>query len=433
MICEANHRDVQTGAFVRSDQRTGRFSELVAASVRQAMTGSKYWKSNLNIARGEPLDQKFFTRIPLLSREALLNIQPSDLSSCPDREVLGQFATSGTTGLPAHIRYSKSLMECVTKILSDFYRTVGLNSRSRVALAYRESGAAYAMHACALTHSEIQFFALETQDPQLAYDRLVRSRATALFAPAGAILRICDVQRSKTSEKPPMPRIVLSSGMPLSESGRRFIEESLNADVLRCAGATEVSLLALECAHKAGMHLLDNLYYPELLSGTNLGPNTAELVVTTLRNPACHLIRYRLGDVVELQRADCGCGSRTPLIRILGRAEDALSLTDGAPVPAASIQALIDELEGLTGGFRCCVFDDQRDQKVEMYVESWESEPVVLQELRTTLAESAQSVFARASGAVTGPLVGVKFVRPGQLSVDSVKYRRMVNIDAPRR
>jgi phenylacetate-CoA ligase len=99
-------------------------------------------------------------------------------------------------------------------------------------------------------------------------------------------------------------------------------------------GSSETGTLAVTCEN-GQMHLQTQSYVAELLDENG---NTAivgehggrgELVVTTLDLPARPLVRYRTGDLVEIDPTRCECGLTPPVLRTLGRAQDVVAMADG--------------------------------------------------------------------------------------------------------
>lgn len=101
-----------------------------------------------------------------------------------------------------------------------------------------------------------------------------------------------------------------------------------------CYGSSETGTIAVSCERRR-LHLQLQSFLLELHdeSGTRLVDGTAdrgELVVTTLDLLARPLLRYRTGDLVEVDAAPCPCGLALPVVRTQGRAQDVLAMPGGA-------------------------------------------------------------------------------------------------------
>ena len=65
------------------------------------------------------------------------------------------------------------------------------------------------------------------------------------------------------------------------------------------------------------------------------------MVLTSLYQKGVPLIRYRLGDIVEVEKAQCSCGCKRPLIRVYGRAKDSFTIFDGITIMAYQIEDVL--------------------------------------------------------------------------------------------
>jgi phenylacetate-coenzyme A ligase PaaK-like adenylate-forming protein len=147
------------------------------------------------------------------------------------------------------------------------------------------------------------------------------------------------------------PREVWTGGETLSAAARRFIEQAFGATVANSYGASEFLALAAEC--RAGrLHLNSDwaILEPVDANGRPVPPGVpgTTTLLTNLANHVQPLIRYDLGDRVTLQPLACECGSRLPVIDVLGRDDDTLHLRPpgGRPVsllPLAAATVIEDE------------------------------------------------------------------------------------------
>src|SRR5690606_1734349 len=99
-------------------------------------------------------------------------------------------------------------------------------------------------------------------------------------------------------------------------------------------GSSETGTTAVTCEHSQ-LHLQTQSFILELLDerGTRLVDGSAdsgELVVTTLDLLSRPLLRYRTGDLVEVDDRPCPCGLASPVVRTQGRAQDVLAIPGGA-------------------------------------------------------------------------------------------------------
>jgi len=127
----------------------------------------------------------------------------------------------------------------------------------------------------------------------------------------------------------PALRALLVAGEPLSPARRDRIAQLWQAPVVQEYGASETGGLAGECPH-GNLHLwadraIFEVYDPA--TGRTSTDGAGELVVTPLFREAMPLLRYHLGDRVEVTCGDCPCGWALPVVRVLGRFAAGAGLT----------------------------------------------------------------------------------------------------------
>jgi phenylacetate-CoA ligase len=125
---------------------------------------------------------------------------------------------------------------------------------------------------------------------------------------------------------------------------RKQIEEAWGAKVYDCMGTADIcTVVWSECEARNGMHFMGGGYVvPEIVdpeSGTPLEASkgaTGELVYTAIRRECTPLIRYRMGDMVEVaDDGPCSCGRTSYRIRCLGRTDDMLIVRGVNVYPSA--------------------------------------------------------------------------------------------------
>lgn len=128
---------------------------------------------------------------------------------------------------------------------------------------------------------------------------------------------------------------VLPYGEMVTEDIRDCITEVFGAAVYDNYSATECGLIALQCPDGPGYHLMNETVIVEVLDadGRQSQPGeTGQVVLTTMHNYAQPLIRYRLGDLVEVGEP-CTCGRHLPVInRIAGRSRHMFCFPDGTEI-----------------------------------------------------------------------------------------------------
>ncbi len=130
----------------------------------------------------------------------------------------------------------------------------------------------------------------------------------------------------------PSLEMVLPYGEMVTQDIRDRISEVFGASVYDNYSATECGLIALQCPDGPGYHLMNETVIIEVLDGNGRQcqpGETGQVVLTTMHNYAQPLIRYRLGDLVEVGEPST-CGRHLPVInRIVGRSRHMFCFPDG--------------------------------------------------------------------------------------------------------
>jgi phenylacetate-CoA ligase len=140
----------------------------------------------------------------------------------------------------------------------------------------------------------------------------------------------------------PALRAIMVAGEPLTAARQRAIEVTWNRRVYQDYGSTETCSLAGQCPEGA-LHFWADRFLAEVITAEReptQPAGTGELVVTNLYAEAMPVIRYRMGDWVTIDRTACACGWTLPIIRIHGRASDALEI-QGRRMHASEIEEAI--------------------------------------------------------------------------------------------
>jgi phenylacetate-CoA ligase len=126
------------------------------------------------------------------------------------------------------------------------------------------------------------------------------------------------------------------AGEGFGPSTREFLAQKWGADTFNIYGSEETDGLGAECQAHSGIHIWEDQFIFEFLNPDTLAPalpgQIAELVVTTLTKETYPLIRYRIGDLVEVFPGTCECGRTHTRIAVHGRTTDTLVLVDSTKI-----------------------------------------------------------------------------------------------------
>jgi len=134
---------------------------------------------------------------------------------------------------------------------------------------------------------------------------------------------------------------VFCAGEPILQVHRENIKNIWNAEIYGIYGSEETDGIGAECDYHCGYHIFDESLLIEILNPETLLPaedNKGALVVTKLGYSGTILMRYLLGDLVEITKEFCKCGRKELRIFPKGRIKEVIWLYDGRKISLQSIE-----------------------------------------------------------------------------------------------
>jgi phenylacetate-CoA ligase len=214
-----------------------------------------------------------------------------------------------------------------------------------------------------------------------------------------------------------------------SENMRSKIEEQYNMKAYDIYGLTEIigPGVAFECEAQNGMHVNEDLFYPEIINpetGKVLAAGEkGELVFTTLTREGTPLLRYRTRDITYIIEEPCTCGRTTRRIhRLFGRTDDMLIIRGVNIFPSQIEQALI-EIEGTEPQYVLIINRvnhlDEVELQVEVKRELFSDETRGLENLRNRIEQVMKSKLQIG--------LKVKLVEPKTIERSIGKAKRVID------
>jgi phenylacetate-CoA ligase len=293
-------------------------------------------------------------KLPFTTKDDLRETFPYGLLACPQAQIEEIHMSSGTTGVPVVDAYTKKDLEIWGEAMARTLAGAGGGRDDIVQNCYGyglfTGGLGVHYGAKTLGANVIPMSSGNTQRQLM----VMRSFESTLLTctPSYALFMAEEAEDAGIDLK----KLPLNKGCfgaePWSENMRREIEERYGMNAYDIYGLTEIigPGVAFECECKDGLHINEDLFYPEIIdpnSGTPLPEGEkGELVFTTLTKEGTPLLRYRTRDVTFLRREPCSCGRTTARMhRLFGRTDDMLIIRGVNVFPSQIEQALI-EIEG---------------------------------------------------------------------------------------
>lgn len=304
----------------------------------------------LGVQRDEILVAPFevLSRMPWLSkRERKVNLDDL-ISRNPKRKISNVGYTSGSTGEPTRVVGDRETAPTIFAYLERYYWSIGLTERRR---SVRLSG----RHVVNLDRKSPPFWMYNWLDRQLLVstyhlndahlptiiDKLNRFEPEFIDGYPSAAYVIAQYILKHNVQLAFTPIAISSTAETLYPFQREVIEQAFGCKVYNQYASGEGSPFITECrAGKLHLHLDTGVFEFVNNRGVPAEPGEmAEMVVTSFRNLLVPLIRYRIGDMVQLcrEQEQCPCGCSMPTIEsILGRDDDLTVTTSGALIGLAT-------------------------------------------------------------------------------------------------
>ncbi|MBK5460018.1 MULTISPECIES: phenylacetate--CoA ligase PaaK [Peribacillus] len=163
---------------------------------------------------------------------------------------------------------------------------------------------------------------------------------------------------------------------PWSEEMRATLEKKLNLKAVDIYGLSEIMGpgVAIEC-HEAqdGLHIAEDHFLVEVINPDTLEPvedgEDGELVFTSLTKEALPIIRYRTGDIASITHEQCRCGrTTTRMSRVKGRTDDMI-IVRGVNVFPSEIERVLFQMEGIVPHYQIHLIKKGNMDSVELHIE----------------------------------------------------------------
>ena len=303
--------------------------------------------------------QEDFETLPFTWKGDLREAYPLGLQAVPDEEIVRIHSSSGTTGTPVIIPYTRQDVEDWAEMFKRCYETAGITNLDRIQITpgygLWTAGIGFQNGAERLGAMVIPMGPGNT-DKQLRM--MMDMKSTVLCATSSyALLLAEEIAKRGIGNRIHLRKGVIGSER-WGEKMRNRIANELGVQLYDIYGLTEVygPGIGISCDHACGMHVWTDYLYFEVVdpkTGKNVPDGEiGELVITTLHKQGAPLIRYRTHDLTRVIPGECPCGSPFPRIdTILGRTDDMVKVK-GVNIFPSQIEELLTGIEGASSEYQ---------------------------------------------------------------------------------
>jgi len=288
-------------------------------------------------------------RLPFTQKSDLRDHYPFGLFARPANALVRLHASSGTTGKPTVVGYTRTDIENWAALMARSMACAGIRPGDIVHNAYGYglfTGGLGAHYGAEHLGAVVVPMSGGSTERQVAL--ISDFGARVLCATPSYALAIAEVaEHLGVDLRKSALAIGLFGAEPWSEAMRREVEARLGIVAIDIYGLSEIMGpgVACECQCRAGLHGWEDHFLFEVIdpeTGARVPEGTAgELVITTLTKEALPMLRYRTRDITRITTAPCDCGrTHLRILRITGRNDDMLIIR-GVNVYPSQLEAVL--------------------------------------------------------------------------------------------
>lgn len=306
--------------------------------------------------------QADFEKLPFSEKDDLRAAYPLGLQAVPDEEIVRIHSSSGTTGTPVIIPYTRKDVEDWAVQFARCYELAGITAKDRIHITpgygLWTAGIGFQLGAELLGAMAIPTGPGNTEKQLKMMEDL---KSTVLAATSSYALLLAE----EIEQRGIRDRLYLKKGVIGSERWgekmRNRIQNELGIEIYDIYGLTEIygPGIGISCDEHAGMHVWADYIYIEVVDPDTGAPvpdgEVGELVLTTLRKEGAPLIRYRTHDLTRIIPGDCACGCRHPRIdTLVGRTDDMFKVK-GCNMFPAQVEEVIKITSGTSSEYQVMI------------------------------------------------------------------------------
>jgi len=370
-------------------------------------------------------------RIPFTVKTDLRDNYPFGLFAVPMEQIVRIHASSGTTGKPTVVGYTRQDIETWSEVMARTLVSAGTRQRDIIQNAYGYglfTGGLGAHYGAEKVGAAVVPISVGNTKRQIML--MQDFGTTVLCATPSYSLFLAEAAEEMGVRIKDLPlRVGVFGAEPWTDHMRQEIEKNLNIRAIDIYGLSEIigPGVAAECEHQDGLHIMDDHFLPEIIdpvTGEVLEEGEiGELVITTLTKEGSPLLRYRTRDVTRLKRSRCACGrTSVRMHRLTGRSDDMLIIR-GVNVFPSQIEGVLLQVPEVSPHYIIYVDRvknlDQLEVHIEVSERMFSDEVKKLEQLDKRIKAEIESVL--------GIVVDVKLVEPKTIARSEGKAQRVID------
>ncbi|MBW2450805.1 MAG: phenylacetate--CoA ligase [Deltaproteobacteria bacterium] len=371
-------------------------------------------------------------RLPFTLKQDMRDNYPYGLFATPLDQIVRIHASSGTTGKPTVVGYTKRDIDNWAEMMARSFVAAGAHRGDVIHNAYGYglfTGGLGAHYGAEKVGASVIPMSGGNTKKQLMIMQdfgstvLTCTPSYSLYLAEAAAEEGIDIRQLKL-------RIGILGAEPWSEKMRDEIEDKVGIKAIDIYGLSEIlgPGVGIECIEaQSGLHIWEDHFIPEIIN-----PDTGdvlphgeqgELVITTITKEGIPMIRYRTRDITRIIPEPCVCGrTHYRLARMCGRSDDMLIIR-GVNVFPSQIESVLMEIEGVEPHYQLIVDRDDNLDTLEVQVEvneqTFSDEVKVMQDLNRRIQKEIKDLL--------GINCHVRLVEPKTIARSEGKAQRVID------
>ncbi len=404
------------------------------AIVNHAYENVALFRSRMEDKGVTPADIQTLTdisKLPFTVKTDLRDTYPFGLFATPLNEVVRLHASSGTTGKPIVVAYTKEDVKVWSSCMVRAFAAYDLERGDVIQNAYGYGlftgglGAHYGAEALGATVIPISG---GNTDRQLMV--MKDFNTTAICCTPSYFLRLIERAQELDIDLNQLPlKVGVFGAEPWTEEMRTRIEAASGIKAYDIYGLSEIvgPGVGAECCEQHGLHIFEDHFYPEIVDPKTLEPlpdgEEGELVFTTLSKKAMPMIRYRTRDITSIIAEPCPCGRTVRRIRRISRRSDDMIILRGVNVFPGQVETALLSVQGTSPHYQIILTNDGTMDNMEVQVEI---RPEDFSD-KVGAMENLQNKIAQALERILNIRVGLRLVEPNSIPRSEGKAKRVID------
>ncbi|BBB89956.1 MAG TPA: phenylacetate--CoA ligase [Methylomusa anaerophila] len=370
--------------------------------------------------------------LPFTTKDDIRNNYPYGLFSSPLKKIVRLHASSGTTGKPTVVGYTKTDLDLWSDMVTRLVVAAGAREEdvAQIAFGYGLFTGAFGLH-YGLERLGATIVPASTGNTERQIMLMQDFGTTVLIStPSYALYLAETAQKMNIDTRSLQLRLGLFGAEGCSEEMRQVIERVWGISATENYGMSELigPGVSGECQYKQGMHINADHFYPEIIdpvTGDALSyGEVGELVITTITKEGLPLLRYRTRDITSLNPDPCQCGrTSVRMTKVQGRTDDMLKIR-GVNVFPSQIESVLVSIEEIGPHYNLIVRKKGYLDELEIMVEL--ADDSLLEDFRKL--ESLQNVIRHKLKVVLSIDANLRLVQPKTIARSEGKANRIIDL-----